>query len=419
LFVSFCSELDEPMALYGASPFMVAHSTSPAASVPVNGDAPPPTSGAATVGAFWLNSSETWIDVESRKDDDGVHHKESHWMSESGIIDLFFTPGPAPAAVQRQFMRLTGFPALPPRFAIAYHQCRWNYKSEDDVFDVDGNFDKYDIPYDVLWLDIEHTDAKKYFTWDKAAFPNPIAMQEKLATRGRKMVTIIDPHIKRDSGYPVHTKAEKNEYYIDKADATVFDGWCWPGSVSYLDFLRPVGGASALLTVICVLFCVAPEVVRVLLRRSFVLSALCARTQISRSINMHLYTLQEVRDYWASLFTFDNYVGSSPSLYVWNDMNEPSVFNGPEITMPKDNLHTAPPPGSWRVEHRDVHNTYGMYHHAATARGIAERDPTANDGAGERPFVLTRGFFSGSQRSAAVWTGDNMALWSHLKIARR
>ena len=47
--------------------------------------------------------------------------------------------------------------------------------------------------------------------------------------------------------------------------------------------------------------------------------------------------------------------GSSPSLYVWNDMNEPSVFNGPEVTMLKDAQHY----GGW--EHRDVHNIYGLY----------------------------------------------------------
>jgi len=37
-------------------------------------------------------------------------------------------------------------------------------------------------------------------------------------------------------------------------------------------------------------------------------------------------------------------------------MNEPSVFNGPEITMHKDCLHY----GGW--EHRDVHNIYGLLH---------------------------------------------------------
>ena len=36
-------------------------------------------------------------------------------------------------------------------------QCRWNYKDEADVREVDGRFDEHDMPYDVLWLDIEHT----------------------------------------------------------------------------------------------------------------------------------------------------------------------------------------------------------------------------------------------------------------------
>lgn len=39
----------------------------------------------------------------------------------------------------------------------------------------------------MIWLDIEHTDAKKYFTWDKKAFPTPEAMQAKIAAKGRKV----------------------------------------------------------------------------------------------------------------------------------------------------------------------------------------------------------------------------------------
>ena len=62
-----------------------------------------------------------------------------------------------------------------------------------------------------------------------------------------------------------------------------------------------------------------------------------------------------MRDFWASKFLLSDYEGSSLALYTWNDMNEPSVFNGPEITMHKDCIHH----GGW--EHRDVHNVYGMY----------------------------------------------------------
>jgi len=36
-------------------------------------------------------------------------------------------------------------------------------------------------------------------------------------------------------------------------------------------------------------------------------------------------------------------------------MNEPSVFKGAELTMPKDAVHY----NNW--EHREVHNLYGFY----------------------------------------------------------
>jgi len=96
---------------------------------------------------------------------------------------------------------------------------------------------------------------------------------------------------------------------------------------------------------------------------------------------------------------------SRENLHLWNDMNEPSVFNGPEITMPKDNLHDG------GLEHRDVHNIYGWWMANATATALTQRTKKPM-----RPFVLTRSFFAGSQRFGAMWTGDNMAKWEHLEI---
>lgn len=57
-------------------------------------------------------------------------------------------------------------------------------------------------------------------------------------------------------------------------------------------------------------------------------------------------TSPAVRSWWVEQFGLDKYQGSTQHLYIWNDMNEPSVFNGPEITMPKDVLHWGD------VEHR-------------------------------------------------------------------
>ncbi|KDO20441.1 hypothetical protein SPRG_14313 [Saprolegnia parasitica CBS 223.65] len=342
-------ELDEPMALYGHIPMVMAAS-------PRN-----------TVGAFWFNPSETFVDVSEH--DDGS--KTTHWMSESGWIDLFVLPGPTPSRVFGQFTSLTGKAQLPPVFALGYHQCRWNYKNEPDVARTNDGFDTHVVPYDVLWLDIEHTDGKRYFTWDKHAFPTPIAMQESLARVGRKMVTIVDPHIKRDPNFAVHTDAQANEVYIVDENGHEFDGWCWPGSSSYVDYTSP-----------------------------------------------------KARHWWATQFRYDKYIGSTPHLFTWNDMNEPSVFNGPEVSMRKNCMSRA------GVEHREWHNLYGYYMQRATMEGQLVRqlpsdvplDPTQPIPISpemHRPFVLSRSFFAGTQRYGAIWTGDNKASWEHLDYATK
>ena len=54
------------------------------------------------------------------------------------------------------------------------------------------------------------------------------------------MVTIIDPHIKRDDGYYIYHEAKEKDLFIKSKHGNEYDGWCWPGSSSYLDFSNPV-----------------------------------------------------------------------------------------------------------------------------------------------------------------------------------
>ena len=334
-------ELDSPMTLYGSIPFMQAHRKG------------------STVGVFWLNAAETWIDVTKAKSGTnplslGVKSAvdtQTHWISESGILDVFVLLGPTPKDISQTYGELTGFTALPQQFAISYHQCRWNYVTDQDVMDVDRRFDKHKIPYDVIWLDIEYTDGKKYFTWDPLTFTDPKNMHKHLNKRERKLVAIIDPHIKNTDKYPVVEELKSKGLAVKNKDGNDYEGWCWPGSSYWVDCFNPA------------------------------------------SIT-----------WWKTLFKYDSFKGTGPNTFIWNDMNEPSVFNGPETTMPKDNLHY----GNW--EHRDVHNINGMTFHNATYDALLER----KKGDIRRPFALTRSFFAGSQRIGAMWTGDNLAEWSHL-----
>jgi len=106
-------------------------------------------------------------------------------MSESGALDLFVFLGPSPKDISRQYSEITGTTTLPPLGTTAYHQCRWNYVSTTDVAQVDRNMDIHQIPYDVLWLDIEYTEDKKYFTWHPHLFGDSVKMLSNLDHVGR------------------------------------------------------------------------------------------------------------------------------------------------------------------------------------------------------------------------------------------
>lgn len=89
---------------------------------------------------------------------------------------------------------------------------------------------------------------------------------------------------------------------------------------------------------------------------------------------------------------------------VWNDMNEPASFRGP---LPADIVFTdedRPAP------HSQIHNIYGHNMARATYEGWRKSSH-------KRPFVITRACYSGTQKYAVGWTGDNHSIWTHLRMA--
>ncbi|XP_055303269.1 neutral alpha-glucosidase AB-like, partial [Sitodiplosis mosellana] len=170
------------------------------------------------------------------------------------------------------------------------------------------------------------------------------------------LTIIIDPHIKATDTYWVHKDLTERGYYTKNKDGKDYRGECWPGTSGWPDLFNP-----------------------------------------------------DVRKYLADQYLLENFNATSKDVFIWNDMNEPSVFSGPELTMPKDNLHNTE---MGTYEHRVVHNLYGHMQLMSTFDGLVRR------GAGKlRPFILTRSHFSGSQRYAAIWTGDNTAEWGYLQAS--
>ena len=101
-----------------------------------------------------------------------------------------------------------------------------------------------------------------------------------------QVVVIIDPHLKRTQSYPVYTKASELGILIKPASGEgEFEGWCWAGSSSWVDFFNPASW-----------------------------------------------------DWWTSLYQHSSdsqewhWTASTDDIFIWNDMNEVRHWQGLLLT---------------------------------------------------------------------------------------
>ncbi|MDT3425555.1 alpha-glucosidase [Paenibacillus forsythiae] len=272
-------------------------------------------------------------------------------QTETGGVDYYFIAGPKIKDVVGRYTALTGRIQLPPRWSVGYHQSRYSYMDQEEVLELARTFREKEIPCDVIHLDIHYMDEYRVFTFDPVRFPDPKAMIAELKSLGIRIVPIVDPGVKLDPDYYVYREGAESDFFCMKPDGSPFTGPVWPGQSVFPDF-----------------------------------------------------TEAKVREWWGSLHRFFAEMGIEG---IWNDMNEPSVFNECK-TIDPDALHGN---DGHPATHQEIHNLYGMMMSKATAEGMA------NQLGGRRPFVLSRAGYAGIQRYAAVWTGDNRSYWEHMALA--
>jgi alpha-glucosidase len=117
------------------------------------------------------------------------------------------------------------------------------------------------------------------------------------------------------------------------------------------------------------------------------------------------FTRESVRRWWGTLYS--DFVKAGIRGF-WNDMNEPAVFEVPSKTMPLDIVHSVE---GRKTDHREIHNVFGMQNARGTYEGLLRLNPN------QRPFVLTRAAYAGTERYASTWTGDNTASWNHMRLS--
>ncbi|GAB4429533.1 MAG: glycoside hydrolase family 31 protein [Bacteroidia bacterium] len=298
-------------------------------------------------GVFFDNSFRSFFDFAAERD-----NATSFW-AHGGEMNYYFIHGPGLMEVAERYAWLTGRAELPPQWAMGFHQCKWSYYPEARVRSLAAEFRQRQIPCDAIYLDIDYMDGYRCFTWNRTHFPDPAGMIRDLARDGFHTVVIIDPGIKIDPDYAVYREGLARELYLRRPDGPFVRGKVWPGECYFPDF-----------------------------------------------------TLPEARSWWAGLFR--DLIRRDGVHGVWNDMNEPAVFEVETRTLVSDVRHDY---DGHPCSHRKAHNVYGMQMSRASQEGVkAFAYPN-------RPFMITRATYAGGQRYAAVWTGDNVASWEHLRLA--
>jgi alpha 1,3-glucosidase len=203
-------------------------------------------------------------------------------------------------------------------------------------------------------------------TWN-SKFDEIEQFLKELDKKNRNLVVIIDPHIKRDRDYTIYREALKHgksnilllflEYFISDiprlniSDNFAFEGLCWCEEAIYLNFYD-----------------------------------------------------ESVRNFWKNQILNSEFFFKANNIHIWNDMNEPSVFNQADMTFPKRVLFKY---NETFYEHRDAHNAYGYLMHRSSYEALKTKYKN-------RPFVLTRSFYLGSHKYGAVWTGDTRSTFSDM-----
>ena len=313
-------------------------------------------------GGFLLNSDA--MDVT-------VSNTSLTFQVVGGIIDYYAFVGPNPEQVLQQYHRVIGFPGLVPYWSLGYHQCRWGYNNLTALENVVTNFNKYRLPLDVLWTDIDYMVNYEDFTLDASRY-NYVEFGkfiDSLHAADRRFVPITDAAIPV-LDYPPYNEGLADTLFIASPfHAGAMLGLVWPGTAVYIDWFNP---------------------------------------------NATAYWHRQM-DSLHAIMGFDGF---------WVDMNDPSNFCNGECGYPPSNIVNDLPymPGQYNLDNFtidlagthyggilefDVHNLYALKMAQASSQYFSEVLNT-------RAFIISRGSFPSHGRYAGKWTGDNFAEYVYM-----
>ena len=159
------------------------------------------------------------------------------WRTLGGVIDLYFFSGPTQPDVTRQYLNVIGMPAMQQYWGFGFHQCRWGYANWSQTEEVVDSYERFGIPLEVIWNDIDIWNQYRDFDNDKVRFPYDQGRDflQKLHDSGRHYIPIIDAAIyhpdpnNETDAYPIFNDGNDTNSFLLNPDGSLYIGAVWPG----------------------------------------------------------------------------------------------------------------------------------------------------------------------------------------------
>lgn len=156
-------------------------------------------------------------------------------------LHYVFIGGENRREVLQNYCCLTGKPALPPAWSFGL----WLTTSFTTSYDektvnsfIDG-MAKRKLPLHVFHFDCFWMEACEWcnFEWDKATFPDPYGMLQRLKAKGLKICVWINPYIAQKSR--LFQEGMEHHYLVEKPNGDVWQWDRWQAGMGLVDFTNP------------------------------------------------------------------------------------------------------------------------------------------------------------------------------------
>ncbi|KAL8816033.1 MAG: hypothetical protein Q9191_008392, partial [Dirinaria sp. TL-2023a] len=334
-------------------------------------------------------------------------------------------------------------------FTFGFHQCRWGYANWSQLQEVVDNYEKFGIPLENIWTDIDYMNQYRDFDNDpiRYGYSEGETFLSNLHAGGRHYIPIIDSAIyvpnpqNASDNYTIFDNGNDTGSFMLNPDGSTYIGEVWPGYTVFPDWIS--GGAGqwwinemtnwhskvsfdgawidmSEVSSFCIGSCGSQNITMNPVHPGFQLPGEPGDLVLTYPEGFNLTNATEAASASSAAAsqsaatssasassTSTSYLRTTPTPGVRNVNYPPYVINNVQGDLA---VHAVSP----NATHHDgtleyeVHNLFGYQILNATYHALLSAMPN------KRPFIIGRSTFSGAGKWAGHWGGDNTSLWAYM-----